>query len=141
MFWSSSRRLLVFAQLFVSSACRLIHRALMVRNANSVPTTTSTAARPRCSRWWGVPAAPIVLGRGRVADRGLEVLLGLAVERGLDNVAAVLADARDDLVRRALAHEDHHGGAARLEVGAELLHEVVVDADVAEVPGRGAGGR
>src|SRR4051794_39455629 len=67
--------------------------------------------------------------------------LGVVVERGLDDLAAELGDLGQHLVRRAAVHERDQRRAARFELGAELLHELVVDADVGQRPGRGARGR
>src|SRR3954469_7233280 len=81
-------------------------------------------------------------GRGALAaQRRLELLLGLVVERGLDHFAAVVRDPRQDLVWRRLAHEHDDRRAVVAEVRAELLEELVVHADVGERPGRTARGR
>src|SRR3954468_18284086 len=120
-----------------------------------------TRATWRVPRWAWItsrigrepPARPPVRGRaGRGASEGagrgalaaqrrLELRLRLVVERGLDHLAAVLVDARQNLVRRRLPHEDDDRRAFVAEPRAEVFEELVVDAHVGERPGRTARGR
>jgi hypothetical protein len=54
------------------------------------------------------------------AQRLLQGLLGVLAQRAVDDLAAVLGDARQHLVGRRLAGEDEDRGAARLQLLAEL---------------------
>src|SRR6187200_1703224 len=109
----------------------------MTRPTCSVPRWASIARRTGARR--SGPAAPDG-GRGGAGEgcgsdsgglpleRRLQAGLGLVVEGGLDDLATVLRDPREHLVGGALADEHHDRRAAVLEVGAEPLHELVVDA-------------
>jgi hypothetical protein len=54
------------------------------------------------------------------AQRLLQGLLGVLAQRAVDDLAAVLGDARQHLVGRRLADEDEDRGAAGLQLLAEL---------------------
>src|SRR4051794_18305553 len=69
-------------------------------------------------------------GRDGLAQRGAQALLGLGVERGLDHVTAVLLDAIENLLGGVAAAEVDERRAARTDLLAELLHELVVHARV-----------
>src|SRR5215207_6509669 len=99
--------------------------------------TRATWRDPR----WAATAPRRSDGRAPAGQGVVELSFGLAVERGLDDLAPVLRDPRQDLVRGALAHEHHERGAALVEPLAERLHELVVDARVGEGAGSAAGGR
>src|SRR3954467_3479111 len=64
---------------------------------------------------------------GDSTQRVAQLFLALGAERALDDLAAVLADARKDLVRRAGANQHDQCRAVALQLRPELLHEVVVD--------------
>lgn len=74
-----------------------------------------------------------------------QMLLLLVAQRGLDELTAERRDLGDDLVRGGLLHQDEQRGGAGLQVLAQVLHEVVVDAGVGRGtpggPGRGTDGR
>src|SRR5829696_6230122 len=63
--------------------------------------TRATWRDPR----WAATASRSSGGRAPSGERRVELCLGLVVERGLDDRAAELGDARDHLVGRALARE------------------------------------
>ncbi len=85
---------------------------------------------------------PIGIQRSRRRAASIESLLQrrllLVRERALDHVAAELRGLRHHLVARRLADEHQHRGAALGQLVAELPHEVVVDAVVAQRAGRSA---
>src|ERR671916_841485 len=68
--------------------------------------------------------------RDALAQRRAEPLLFLAVQRGLDHVAAVGAEALQQLLRCRARSERDERRAPRGDAGAELLEEVVVDSRV-----------
>src|SRR3954447_15389074 len=93
------------------------------------PKRTSRSTRVRAIAT-GISGVGDGLAEGRA--QALFVLLG---ERGLDDLATVLAHAVDELVARVgLAERDQRRAAGR-KVRAELLEEVVVGADVGELAG------
>src|SRR3954451_12730669 len=98
--------------------CRVPRWASIARRMARRPAPApQRRAAVRDRRGGGVPSdAPSLR-----FERRLQAGLGLVVERGLDHLAAVLRDTRQDLVRRALADQHHDRGAAVLEVGPELL--------------------
>src|SRR5262249_24742995 len=87
---------------------------------------------------------PSLRGRLLAAQRRAQVLLLLVAQRRLDDFAAVRLEPLEQLVAgRGVAERDQRGAAGR-QLGAQLLDEVVVDADVGELAGdrarRGADG-
>ena len=66
----------------------------------------------------------------RIAQR----LLAAMVERGLQHHAARALDRLQHLVAGHLVDQQEQRGIARLEIGGELLHEVVIDAVIGQRP-------
>src|SRR3954452_16055193 len=103
----------------------------------NAPARISIRAPKRTSRSTRVRAIAIRLSglSDWLAEGGAQALLVLLGERGLDDLAAVLAHAVHELVARVgLAERDQRGAAGR-KVRTELLEEVVVGADVGELAG------
>src|SRR5690349_995112 len=78
--------------------------------------------------------------RRLAGERLLQLGLALRPEPGLDDLAAELRDPREDLVRRAAAHEHDHRSAVVVQLGPEAVHEVVFDPDVLLLADRGSRG-
>src|SRR5215218_4935276 len=88
-------------------------------------------------------ARPAPTGRSdgcALSEGRAQALLLLVVERRLDYVAAEGLQALEQLVRRLAGAERDQRGGAGLELGSELLEEVVVDAGVGDLAGDRAGG-
>jgi hypothetical protein len=77
-------------------------------------------------------------GADRLAEPHADALLGLVVQRGLDDVTAERPQALEHLLGRVGATESDQGRRTGLELVTELLEEVVVHADVRHLPRRGA---
>src|SRR3954447_15147174 len=80
--------------------------------------------------WWG-GGPRHCSGAARGGERLGEALLGLVVQRRLDDAARDL-DPLEHLVHRHAPDQRDDGGAARRQLLPELLHELVVDARVGE---------
>src|SRR4051794_19796390 len=111
--------------------------AIACEDAHTLEAGVRATEPPRIG-WGGTALAVPLGGRDRLAQRGAQALLGLRVERGLDDVAAVLLDAVEDLLRGVATAEVDECRAARTDLLAELLHELVVHARVGHLAGRGA---
>src|SRR5512132_3757754 len=99
--------------------------------------TRATWREPR----WAAIAWRRSDGRRLAGERLLQLGFALRPEPGLDDVTAELRDPREDLVRCVAPYEHDHRAAVVVELHAEAIHEVVLDAGVLVLANRRAGGR
>src|SRR5262249_50721383 len=111
------------------------------------PISTSTVITRRIACLLGLglgfcagPSGPARASLAR-AERGLELGLVIVRERGPENRAARALHLFEHAIRRRPAEQDEQRGAVRLQGAGQLLHELVVDANVAERAGDRAGRR
>src|SRR5262245_41796383 len=75
----------------------------------------------------------------RCAQRSLELRFIFVRQRGFQDRAARALQLVEHLVRRGLPHQHEQRGAARLHRSRQVLHELVVDADIREGAGHRPG--